>query len=1229
MGENWTDEQQTAITTTGCNLLVSAAAGAGKTAVLVERIIRLLCHKEEPLDIDRLLVVTFTEAAAAEMRERIGGALEREIAHSGRRDLTRQLSLVNGASISTLHSFCLDIIRRYFYLLDMDPSFRVADEREATMLQQQVLEQLLENAFQKEDPAFLELAARYGGKTADEGLARLILRLYRYTWSNPWPQQWLEAAAQSFSLPEDMAAEEGLKPWLAPIKEHLRLTLAHAHSSLERALVACTQPGGPQVYESVLADELDQVKAMEPLLHGSWELLRESWLGLNFKRMPAAKDCDTEIKDQVQELRKNAKEAIGKITESFFQRSAEDYIQEIRHLAPLVKVLTELVVQFAEDYAEAKKVYGLLDFNDLEHYCLRILISAEAEPGEILPSAAACEVRACYEHVLVDEYQDINPVQDAILQLVSRQGEPAPNLFMVGDVKQSIYRFRLGDPGLFLERFYRYPAESGGPERKLLLSKNFRCRSGVVTAVNFLFRQLMTTQAAEIEYDVDAQLVCGARYPEPPEGSQISSIVDVHLLEKELDGQRDATSNDEGEDLDALEREGTVAAQQILELLENPTGVRQVFDKDIKEYRPVAYRDIVILLRATSNRANRLVEILARHGIPAYSDLSSGYFAATEVETMLSLLKVVDNPRQDIPLAAVLRSPLVGLSIEQLVTLRQVVGKKADFYDAMVAAAEADIPGLSVRLTDFLATLERWRDLARQQTLATMISTIYQESGFSDYVAGLPDGAQRQANLRALFSRARQFDRFSRQGLFRFLSFIDQLRRSGEDLGTARALGEKENVVRIMSIHKSKGLEFPVVILCDLGKNFNFQDQRTEMLVHRQLGLGPLIVAPERKLRYPSLPFLALKLLGEAETRAEEMRILYVALTRAREQLILIGSARGLERQMENWRQLLSHCGEQLPPADLTRSRTYLDWLGRALIRHSDLDGNPVNYSWLVGEDSRFSLTVWDGDVKKVVAAQQDKQGEYSERDALMSLKPVGVKPAEEMQDDILRRLAFSYPHAQLELPAKLSVSELKRRFAKLQEEEGEVRPFAPSTWAHPAFVQQEAGPDPAERGILYHQVLQQLDLTKPLNEAGVTVQMQQLIAVGVLHLQSAEHVDPSLIASFFTSEAGQLVLKYKDQVFREWPFTLAVSTEEVSEERGDDALIIQGIIDLLIRTPEGFVLVDYKTDRILSGGLSTLAARYEEQLRYYAKAVETILSVPVCSAYLYAFAAKESIRVF
>ena len=1226
MSRNWTAEQLAAIETTDCNILVSAAAGSGKTAVLVERIIRLLCHKEDPVDIDRLLVVTFTEAAAAEMRERIADALEKEIAVSNRLELKRQLSLLNGASISTLHAFCLEVIHRYFYLLELDPAFRVADELEANMLRQDVMAIVLEEAFAEEDEFFLQLAELYGGKNGDEGLAHMVLRLYQFAWSNPFPLNWLSEVVNFYALKEGENAEVQLDRWLRPIKAELKLMLEQAAALLTEALKICALPGAPLVYEKTLKEELAQVNRLQIFLEGPWQKLREAWLGIAFERLRPAKGADEELKEKVKALRQKAKDLLTKTADIYFVRTLEDYAAEIKALAPLMAALVKLVKHFAKAYAEAKKRAGLLDFNDLEHYCLQILKAEGTAPSELNPSLAAQELRARFEHVLVDEYQDINPVQDAILQLVSRQGEEAGNLFMVGDVKQSIYRFRLGDPSIFLEKYYSYGGE-GEANKKILLSRNFRCRANIVSAVNYLFAQLMSAPTMEIDYNQEAALVYGADYPQPaPNEKVLSEEVEVVLLEKNsavtTENLSENESHTQQEDLAGIEYEGITIAEIILQLMEQKDGALHVFNKDTKSFRPISYRDIVILLRSTAKRANYLVEILSRYNIPASADLSSGYFAATEVETMLSLLKVLDNPRQDIPLAAVLRSPFVGFSFEDLAVIRKVGGNDVDFWQALQATAAAQIPKLSKAITAFLQKLEKWRSLARREKLAALIAALYRETGYVDYVAGLPDGLSRQANLRALFSRARQFDRFSRQGLTRFLQFIEQLRAAGEDLGTARSLGENEDVVRIMSIHKSKGLEFPVVFLCDLGKKFNFQDLRAELLMHRHYGIAPLVVCPEEKVRYPSLPYLALRLVGEAETRAEEMRILYVALTRAREKLFLIGSQNKLAAALAEWQE--TDFLAKVPTYYVSKATNYLEWLGRALGKHPDISGKEND---CLQAEGAFRLTCLE---KPTNAAVNVQECEKQFKDAVLSLRPLPVEVDPEVARKVKENLFYKYPNELSSVPAKLSVTEIKRRFAKQDHFGDETVIYSSMSWPKPVFAQKKAATS-LEKGLLYHTVLQYLDLNLPCDEQGISDQLQSLVGIGILSADELNVLEPAKISAFFDSSIGQLVLAQKQQILREWPFTLALPAAEVAAvpSNSDDYVIIQGIIDLLIPQADGFILIDYKTDRLPKGGMEELKQRYYLQLVYYGRAVETILKSPVKAAYLYAFEAASFIQIY
>ena len=1214
MTNKWTEEQWAAISTDGCNLLVSAAAGAGKTAVLVERIIRLLCDPHKPLDIDKLLVVTFTEAAAAEMRERIGAALEKEIVESRRFELLKQLSLLNGASISTLHAFCLEVIRRYFYLVDLDPTFRIADEQEAGLLRQDAVEEVLEEAFAREEADFLEFVQSYGGRTSDEALPDLILRLYSFAWSNPWPEAWLQEALSYY---QD-CSETGAEVCLEPIKEKLNLLLQEAAACLERALSLCLEPNAPAMYENVLQQEQEQVQNLKALLSEPWELLREAWSGIHFPRLPQAKDVDQNLKVEIQRLRNRAKTILQEATQAYFYRSLPEFVAEVKRLVPKVNVVIQLVRQFADKYTAAKKKAGVLDFNDLEHYCLEILL--EKNNGQPEPSAAAIELQERFAQVLVDEYQDINPVQDTILQLVSRRGKDTANLFMVGDVKQSIYRFRMGDPGLFLQKYRDYSA--GGDAGKLIqLSRNFRCRNNIVLAVNYLFAQLMT-KTMEIEYDSDAALVFGAHYP----ATDVVPTMEKEPVEIILVEKKPEETTGEAEDLTAVEREGVIVAQKIQELKQKNL---HVFDPAKGGYRPLAYRDIVILLRSTANRADKLAEILARFQIPAYAELESGYFAATEVAVMLSLLRVVDNPQQDIDLAAVLRSPFVGCSVEELATIRRLGGKDCNFWQAVKAAAKTQMPALAEKLQNFLLKLERWRTMARREKLATFIAAVYRESGYADFVAGMPDGVRRLANIRALFSRARQFDRFSRQGLRRFLQFIEQLEKQGEDLGAARVLGENEDVVRIMSIHKAKGLEFPVVFLCDTGKKFNLQDQREDFLLHRQYGLAPIIVDVQAKIRYPSLPYLALRLLGEAETKAEELRLLYVALTRAREKLIIIGSLEKMEKTVSSWQDVVGRTGEKLPAYFLRNANSFLDWLLAALRRHPGM---------VAGEESipadnckpRFSLTLIP-QLEEVAVSADDQALQEEIKSALLALQPLPLKTDEKVAKMVAERLNFVYPFTKAKLPAKLSVTEIKRRFARAELGEGEAQALMATQWKRPEFLQKRKGLTAVERGQLYHTVLQHLDLDLPVDTAGVMQQMETMAGKGIIDRDVLPALNPDHIAAFFRTEAGMLVLEYKDRVLREWPFTLALPLselkgEEVAAQTGktDETIIIQGIIDLLIPTPSGFILVDYKTDR----DVHSLLQKYGMQLDYYVRAVRQILKQPVVAVYLYAISAKQVIRV-
>ncbi|MEW6698564.1 MAG: helicase-exonuclease AddAB subunit AddA [Bacillota bacterium] len=1242
--KKWTNEQWAAITTRDTNLLVAAAAGAGKTAVLVERIIKLITDSDRPVDVDQLLVVTFTNAAAAEMRERIGAALGKalkENPHSKR--LARQLAMLNKASITTLHSFCLDLLRRYFYLLDLDPGFRVADEVEAELLRLEVLEELFEERYSREDnEVFALLVDAYGGQRDDVKLQELVLALYRFSGSHPWPKDWLAGLADNFALGEEQSLED--LPRIQEIKEGLSLEMQSVLGLLKQAAWWARQPGGPEPYCKNLAEDIIQ---LEPLVHCgdmSWDKLYRSFSSIKWGKLtPCRGEIDDVLKERVQGFRNKAKDKVNEIINTYFSADPGVLLQDLHSLHPMVKELAALTADFMDSYQKKKQSKGLADFGDLEHYCLSILLDKASNPGESIPSAVALQLKQQYAEVLVDEYQDINAVQETVLQLVSRPD----NRFMVGDVKQSIYRFRLAEPGLFLSKYRQYGTPGSADSCRIDLSKNFRSRLDVVNAVNFVFRQIMTRAAGEIDYDAAAELRWGADFPPAEEVTTAQGPVELHLIDSKeaqadpgepseaVDDHELPESAGEPEELSTDQAEARLVGRRILEMVKGRGLSNQpefmVWDKELARYRPVTYRDIVILLRATSGRANTFLEELRAMGIPTYAELGTGYFEAIEVETFVSLLKVIDNPRQDVPLAAVLRSPLVGLRAEELAEIR-LCNRDGEFYDAVRDAARAALGEVSHKLRDFLAKLEQWRSQARRGPLADLIWLLYRETGYYDFVGSLTGGTQRQANLRALYHRAKQFEATSFRGLFRFLRFVERMRDAGSDMGSARTLGESEDVVRVMSIHKSKGLEFPVVFVAGLGKKFNLKDLSKELLMHKEWGLGPQVINLTTRVSYPSLPKLLLRQQIKKEAVAEEMRVLYVALTRAREKLILVGSVRGLEKSLEKWCASAAQIGWPLPDAELMAAQTYLDWLCPAVARHRDgrtllqmarSEAQPS--SEVAADDSSWQAFFYN--INQIQHPQPDNRQQAAE--LLEHVKRLAPLADLGQAAEIERRLNWSYPLAEVTTkPAKAAVTEIKRRFDELAKLEEDVLPYRPPISGRPRFMQQEKGLTPAERGSAIHLVMQHISLAKMPARQDIDGLLEVLVAREILLPEQAAVIDPAQITGFFASPLGQRVLKAL-KVQRELPFSLALPAGEVYPELAqsgvDEKVLVQGVIDCLVDEGDGLLLIDYKSDTVRPGQPS-VAERYRGQINLYTRAIQDILGRAVKEKAIYLFDNGETI---
>jgi ATP-dependent helicase/nuclease subunit A len=1238
----WSKEQRAAIYARRQNLLVAAAAGSGKTAVLVERIIRRITDDADPLDVDKLLVVTFTNAAAAEMRSRIAAAISSELKSGKRsRHLERQLVLLNSASISTLHAFCQSVVRQNFHLLDIDPKFRIAGEAECALLKNEVLENLFEERYDAADEDFLNFVEHYGDEHGDDSLYNLVLGLYGYSRSHPWPEYWLGGLTDAFMLPE--ATDIDATPWSKLIREKIAIELEQGRHQLDLLAAEAVKPGGPEAYAATFAADQTVIDDLTAAARHSWERLAAVIAAVTWEKLPAVKGVAAPVRTGLQDGRNKIKHKIAEYQTLFFDRPAGELLDDMRKVAPLVHTLAELTTAFAARYSAAKKEKGVADFSDLEHFCLKVLLDEKAGPDEIRPSAVALALQEKYAEIMVDEYQDTNGVQETIIQLLARRREP--NLFMVGDVKQSIYRFRLAEPELFMDKYRRYPTADGHSERRIDLAQNFRSRPGILHAANFLFTQLMSPRVAELDYGPAEQLNPGPDYPRT-DGATLAGAVELLLIDKD-DAEAGAAGaaedpEDRGEERDGAGEDGEEAeltgfeleAQLIARRInEFKSGNYQVYDKGNAAYRNLTWRDIVILLRSPQNKAAVLLERLRKAGIPAYAESDSGYFREIEVQVMLSLLTIIDNPRQDIHLAGVLRSPLVGITAAELAEIR-MSRSDGDLWSAVKAFdSETGETGKREQLGDtlraFLDRYARWRALSRRKGVPELIWHIYRDTGYYDYAGGMPGGQLRQANLRALYDRARQYEATNFRGLFRFLRFITAMRDKGSDLAVARALGESEDVVRIMSIHKSKGLEFPVVFVADLGKNFNLQDSRGLVLTHKTLGVGPYVINPELRYRYPTLARYGIAYKINMETKAEELRILYVALTRAREKLILVGAVNKLAKKAEEWSGMVGRAAVKLPDALLAGARSYLDWIGPAVARHPsaqelrDYAGCSGAAAGAFADDP----SEWKIEVYTKVQLSMDETETHDEPELLEAVRR--FQPVEEGEgtgwvDEVL---GWRYPYGSaMGKSAKMAVTEIKRRFELLDEDA--PRPFErPAMIVRPRFLQAGGRMTATEYGTMMHTVMQHISLAGALDEAGIVAQIGEMVANEILLPEQGAAVDAAAIAAFFDSTLGRR-MRAAEHVEREMPFSIMLPAYQLYPElRGaDESIFVQGVVDVLFTEKNGFVLVDYKTDK--GTNKPEIASRYAVQLNLYAQAVEAILHRPVREKYLYLLSMQETIRM-
>lgn len=1181
MARQWTLAQKNAIDARDADILVAAAAGSGKTAVLVERIIQRITDEKQPVDLDRLLVVTFTNAAAAEMRQRVGAALAEKLENDPTNELLiRQLALLPKASITTIHAFCHKILRANFNLLGLDPGFALADPTENELIRLAALEEVIEEMY--EDPVFaedfLKLTEAYLNIKHTDAFYSLINHIYDFAMSLPAPKAWLFQSAEAFcdyettDFDKTKAASVVLDAGKSRVEAIIKKYDAMIH-------MADNDEGG-----EVLAPFLRQEQLMfQPLLQAeTYSEFYQKLTELVFKTIPSVpKGATPRYRDTVRSIRDDVKNKDVKkqLMQELFFLPAEEQCDILVKLRPLMRCLSEVVCRLMTRFDEKKSEKNLLNYNDLEHGCYQLFADESGNPTELAET-----VKDQFDEILIDEYQDTSALQEAIFQAIKK---PA-GLFLVGDVKQSIYRFRNTNPLLFREKKDRYVDAADASERKIILSQNFRSRPEVLDAINFVFTRLMSPVAGEIDYNDEEKLYPGAVYPDM--AHPLSTETELCLVET---GEQ---SKDDDE-LDKTEAEAIVAAQKIQQLIEDGY---QVLTKS--GVRTIRYRDICILMRSTSNTAACFAEVLSAYGIPCYSDAGSSFLQSEEITVMLSLLKIIDNPHQDIPLLSVLRSQLYGLSPDELAEIR-LANRKSDFYDALTKRAEFS-DELGGKLQDFLAALSDYRQKSRQMDTAELIWHLYMQTGFYEAQATLAGGTLRRLNLRLLYIRAAAFEKTGLKGLYSFIRFVDEYKAIGGDYDAARSIGEEQDVVRIMSIHKSKGLEFPVVILAGMGRQFNMMDLQGNVLIHGDLGYGPQYIDTDFGVVYNNAARAAVKQAMHKETLSEEMRILYVAMTRAREKLIMLGSGKGMAEQIKHYAP--GSGDKQVSGHFVLEAKSYLQWLFMALLSHPDgtllRELSETEAITPTGDVSRFSIELIDADD---LSLPGEEENEEKEENVAAS-------------DAVLPMLSYEYAYqTETDLPAKITVTEVKR----LKEE---LEPDSVYLYPRPEFLKTQTGKlSAAEAGTALHSVLEYLDFHNCESLSAVSEQIQTLENNGFLNKEEASSVSAEKIFAFMQSELGAR-LKNAVAVKREVTFGILADAGELLGKTGQ--VMLQGMIDCVLFEEDGISIIDYKTDRI--GTPEEISERYKIQLECYKKAAETLYGKKVLHSYLYLFSQGKWIEL-
>ncbi|MCR5702607.1 MAG: helicase-exonuclease AddAB subunit AddA [Lachnospiraceae bacterium] len=1268
---NWTDEQESVIKARDCNLLVSAAAGSGKTAVLVERIIQKVFDTSNPIDVDQLLVVTFTKAAASQMKDKITAAIEKKLSEQPDNDhYIKQLSLVSQANILTIDSFCYKVVKEYFNAVGLDPKIKVAEETELVTIRQDVIDRVMED-FYKENPDFVEFSDAFSEDKNDNNIEGYILDMYELSQSYPQPFEWLDKARENYAVTTEEEFDN-----LIFVKEYYRQVKHQATDIKETILDAiklCNAPMGPAHYEDALRSDILLVDdIISARTYSQFHSLNEE----SFAKLGRAKkgaELDDDIVLQVKTIRDKYKKKISSILDNF-SVPIEEVLDELSNQKAMMNAYIDSVEEFSRRFMDAKLEAGLLGFSDVEHFALSILSDGKDELGNVIPSTIGQELSKRFAEVMIDEYQDSNFLQEDILKCVSGIYEGNNNMFMVGDVKQSIYGFRMARPDLFLDKYTKYSDEKSAPERRILLKRNFRSRANVLNCINYIFYRIMMKDIGGIDYDEDVALVPGREYVESF-GDEVELLIGESKEAEYFDADNTPTDeehlNDEYIDVSSLELEACMVADRIKKLFDDDY---KVVDDKTGELRPVSYRDIVLLFRSPKSYQPVFCEVLMRRGIPVRVQNENGYFDSTEIRGIMSFLNVLDNPYNDLDFTAALRGYYGMLDVDELSCVlldKRAVCKKQDIKTALYAyvrdyvcddnylpnICEVDWTQIRKKCKAVIDKIDYYEKEKRIKSASEIIREILYNDRYYYYVLAMPEGSVRCRNLELFLDQTVKYEKNSYRTLFDFIRFMKKLADKDVSLGGDPTVETSDDIVRIMSIHKSKGLEFPVVILAGLAKNFNLSDSKNAIVFHPDYYISSKYIDVKKRRGKNTFSRSAFASLIREDNIAEELRVLYVALTRAKEKLIMTGVVKDIPKLINNYSMAARKNKVFLDYGKILNSANYMDWIVQALIRNTtfnkamddvrkryDKNDNIVSASYeLVNPleigSARFAVKTFDYDSMLVSHIETSVERDSERNDILADF--IDSKGGNE--DTLKQRLNEVYAkQIYTTQKSKMSVTEIQRLYEKKEsavERPVEFEKYTSDDYkiAVPVFVSGKLPMTPAERGTWFHKFMEIIDNSYIDSEEKALEVTRKIYDEGRVPVELKAILTADKLWTFASSSIGARMREAdrRGELYKERKFVVGVpadfalgNVDEIEVTTADDVIVVQGIIDAYFEEEDGLVLVDYKTDKVDEGKEEVLAQRYKTQMNYYSKTLERLTGKPVKEIYLYSFALGKPIQI-